>query len=80
MSRLHLETGCRDQEPISRSNMNYDVAKYLYEESTGAALLPPACRQTSHKSKVFPKVHRARDRERKSLLAPGVGVALPLIE
>ena len=25
-------TGCRDQQPISRSNMNYDVAKYLYEE------------------------------------------------
>ena len=41
--------------------------------------MPPACRQTAHKSKVFPKVHRARDRERKSLLAPGVRDALPLI-
>ena len=41
--------------------------------------MPPACRQTAHKSKVFPKVHRAGDRERKSLLAPGLRDALPLI-
>ena len=71
----------QDQEPISRSNTNYDVAKYLYGgvKSQLEQRLPPACRQTAHKSKVFPKVHRAGDRERKSLLAPGVRDALPLI-
>ena len=57
------------------------MAKYLYGgvKSQLEQRLPPACRQTAHKSKVFPKVHRAGDRERKSLLAPGVRDALPLI-
>ena len=57
------------------------MAKYLYGgvKSQLEQRLPPACRQAAHKSKVFPKVHRARDRERKSLLAPGVRDALPLI-
>ena len=76
-------TGCRDQQPISRSNMNYDVAKYLYEEVKSQLeqrYRPRLAGKLVINQKFSQKFTEQRDRERKSLLAPGVGVALPLIE